>query len=221
MKLLRQPILCMLALAAIAAPLAATAYTSATAPEGLQAVKSWQLDHVFLRPGAKLAGYRKVMLDPVIDVKFQADWLRNMNDRRPLPHLTDADAKRIADDAARSLYKIVGDAFKARGYEIVTAAGPDVLRVTTGISEFYVTAPEIDSAYVTRSFTRDDAGQATLTLEGRDSVSNQLLVTIVDGEEARTATHMSRATDVSNAFWFDAMYKRWAQNCVDVLQRGS
>jgi hypothetical protein len=218
MKRFKPSILCTLALAVVVAPYVATAATRAAAPEGLSPVWSWQLEHVFVRPGAKLAGYRKVMIDPV-KVDFHADWLRSMNEGRPPPHLTVEDTKRIGDAHGARVHAVLADSFKARGYEVVTAAGPDVLRVTPRLSNFYVNAPEIGFTYVMR--TLDDAGQTTFTLEARDSASGQLLATLIDQDEARTGTRLTRSSNTTNEYWFTAMYKRWAQHAVAELQRGT
>jgi hypothetical protein len=218
MNLLKPSTLCMLALAVVAAPFSATAATRAQAPEGLTPIWSWQLEHVFVRPGAKLANYRKVMIDPV-KVEFRSDWLSSMNVGRPPPHLTAEDAKRIGDAHATRVHAILADAFKARGYEVVAAGGPDVLRVTPRLSNFYVNDPELGLTYVMR--TLDDAGLTTFTLEARDAASGQLLATIVDTDEARTGRRLTASSNSTNEYWFTAMYRRWAQHCVAELQRGS
>ena len=176
--------------------------------DGLMPAQSSTLDKLYLRPNANLATYRRVMIDPV-QVEFQKDWLRNMNDPRYVARLRPEDAKRIADETTANVGSIVADAFKAHGYEIASAPGPDVLRLSPRVTELYVNAPDIYPPGKTRSFTRD-AGEATLILEARDSLAGTLLAVAVDHGTAQDMLRITRADNVTNAFWFDGLYRRWA-----------
>ena len=93
----------------------------------------------------------------------------------------------------------------------------DVLRLSPRVTELYVNAPDVFPPGVTRSFARD-AGEATLVLEARDAVSGTLLAVIVDHGTAQDMLRFTRATSVSNAFWFEGLYKRWATNSVAELE---
>ena len=59
-----------------------------------------------------------------------------------------------------------------------------------------------------------------LVLEARDSVSGTLLGRVVDHRTAREGTKgtqlsdVRRTTTVSNNFWFDTAFRRWAATCV-------
>jgi hypothetical protein len=195
--------------AAFAAP------APATGPEmrdGLVRVRSPNLDRFYVRPNASLAGYRKVMIDPV-QVEFNKDWLRNMNDPRYVARLRDEDVRRISDETTANVVGIVADAFRARGFEIATAAGPDVLRLSPRVTELYVNAPDVFPPGRTRAFARE-AGEATLLLEAHDSLNGALLAVMMDHGIASDMMRLTRATSVSNTFWFDGLYKRWAANSV-------
>src|SRR5258706_10837567 len=88
--------------------------------EGLVAVHSWNLDELYLRPTAELAGYRKVLIDPV-RAEVRSDWLKNLNYSRNVSRwVRPEDAKRMAAEATASLESILTETFKARGYEIAT-----------------------------------------------------------------------------------------------------
>ena len=201
--------------------LAGTAFAAAgpTAPvvmhDGLVPVQSRNLDKVYVHPDANLAEYRKVMIDPV-KVEFSKEWYGSVNDPRYVARIRPEDARRIADETTSNAGNIVADAFKARGYEIATAPGAGVLRLSPRVTELYVNAPDVFPPGVTRSFARD-AGEATLVLEARDSVSGTLLAVIVDHGTAQDMMRITRATNVSNTFWFDGLYKRWATNSVAEL----
>jgi Protein of unknown function (DUF3313) len=199
--------------AAFAAPVPAAAPT--VRDDGLVRVQSLNLDKVFVRPNANLAGYRKVMIDPV-QVEFSKDWQRSVNDSRYVARLRDEDVRRIRDETTANVVSIVADAFRARGYEIATAPGADVLRVSPRVTELYVNAPDVFPPGETRTFARD-AGEATLLLEARDSLNGTLMAIMVDHGTASDELHLTRATNVTNTFWFDGLYKRWAANSVAEL----
>ena len=164
--------------------LASTAFAApAPAPsvvmhEGLVPVQSRNLDKFYVRPNADLAGYNKVLIDPV-QVEFSKNWWGSVNDPRYVPRIRPEDAQRIANETTANVGGIVADAFKARGYEIATAPGAGVLRVTPRVTELYVNAPDVFPPGVTRSFARQ-AGEATLVLEARDAESGTLLAVIID-----------------------------------------
>ncbi|MBI2752812.1 MAG: DUF3313 family protein [Betaproteobacteria bacterium] len=207
---------------AVLAGAAFTVSAQAAAPpayEGLVPVASRNFDELYLRPDADLAGYRRVMVDPV-PVELHPYWLRNMNYTRNVSRwLGPDDARRIAEDASASLYSSVAEAFKARGYEIASAPEPGVLRVSPAISDLYVNAPDRHSPWRTKTFTRE-AGDAALFLEARDAVTGTLLGRVVHHGRAQEMGRFSRANDVSNRFWFEAVFRRWAVNCVAEFEAG-
>jgi hypothetical protein len=190
------------------------------ARDGLVPVQTRNLDELYLRPRSDLASYRKVIIDPV-QVAFDKNWMRKMNDTRDTTlWVSEDDARRIAAEMASSLGSIVADEFKARGYEIVAAPGPGVLRLTPSAVDLFVNAPDARPPGNTKTFTRD-AGQATLVLEARDSVTGTILGRAVDRRRAQeTRNTLTRATGVSNSFWFDTMFRRWAANCVKAFESG-
>ena len=191
----------------------------AAAPEtdsGLVRQASSQFDAVYRLPGARWDGYRKVLIDGVA-VTFNRNWLRDMNAYRNTARpLTQDEVRVLSDDLGASLSSALADAFAARGYTVVAAPGPDVLRLSPRLEELYVNAPDTRTpgrkAYVT------EVGEATLSLEARDAQSGKLLGRAVDRERARTAVDFKLADSVSNRFEFDAMFRRWAQAYVQGLE---
>ena len=207
-----------LLISCLALGLAACASPSPTAglatQEGLVAVHSRNLDELYLRPNADLPGYRKVMIDPVqVGVRTQM----HAYNRIQAPAVYPEDAARFAKETAASLEGIVAEAFKARGYEVAAAPEPGVLRVSLSVAELDVYAPDRLSPWRTRNFTRD-AGQAKLYLEARDAVTGALLGRVVHHGIAREVSRINVADNVSNQFWFETLFRRWAENCVAELQ---
>jgi hypothetical protein len=184
--------------------------------EGLVAVDSRNLDRLYLRPDANLPGYRRVMIDPVrVDVRAQM----HAYNRIQSPAVYPDDVARFAEETAAGLDDIIAEAFKARGYEVAAAPEPGVLRVSASVGELYVYAPDRFSPWRTRNFTRD-AGQAVLYLEARDAVSGVVLGRVVHRGIAREVARINVTDHVSNRFWFDTMFRRWAGNCVAEFQAG-
>jgi hypothetical protein len=187
--------------------------------EGLVAVQSRNLDELYLRPNADLAAYRKVLIDPV-RAEIRSDWLKNLNYTRNVSRwVRPDDAQRIAKDTAATLESTLAETYKARGYEIAAAPEPGVLRLSASIADLYVNAPDRFSPWTVKTFTRD-AGQATLLLEARDAVSGTLLARVVHHGIAREISRLNTAGDVSNRFWFEALFRRWTADCIAEFEAG-
>jgi hypothetical protein len=184
--------------------------------DGLAAVQSRNLDQLYIRPNADMARYQKVMIDRVT-VEFSKEWDKSVNDTRYVKRVRPEDARRIAEETTGNVGGILADALRTRGYEIVTAPGPGVLRLSPHVTELYVNAPDIFPPGTTRSLTRD-AGEATVTLEARDASSGTLLAVVADRATAQQMLRLSRATNVTNSFWFDDMFRRFAATGVDAIR---
>jgi hypothetical protein len=200
---------------AIALATATTLSGAATSvgADGLVQVKVRNLDEVYLNPQADLAKYRRVLIDAP-KAELQRGWVKSINAQRDVTRwLTPQDAQNIVDVATATLGSSVAMAFTEKGYEVVTAPGPGVLRITPRVSELYINAPDTHDPGIQRSFVRDDAGTATLQMDARDAVSGVLLARVVDRGTAREVMRINRATSVSNQFWFEAMFRTWAANC--------
>lgn len=187
---------------------------SSAAVDGLVRVESSQLNEMRLRPGADLTIYRQVLVDAV-EVAVHPEWLSDMN-RARARRVTPADAERLALDAAASLSEFIGAAFQARGYGVATAPGPGVLRLSVRISDLYVNAPEEIAGPGRRLYARE-AGTATLLFEARDAATGETLFSASDPRTARVLGGLTRATAVSNRFWFDALFRRWAKDCANEI----
>ena len=191
---------------------------SAATPDGLVSVESRKLDEVYLRPNSDLAGYRKIIIDPA-KVTMRPGWLKSVNAGKDITRwLVPGDQDRIVETAASTMGTTVAEIFKARGYEIVTAPGPGVLRLAPSVTDLDVYAPDVPSPGIQTYFTKLEAGTATLNLEARDAVSGALLGRIVDRNTAREVGRINRTTSVSNEFWFQSMFRQWAANCATEFQ---
>jgi len=203
--------------AATAGALATAIAATNPAGEGLAAVKSSTLDEVYLRPALDLASYRKVMVEPA-KVEMFKGWRKSINQQRePSRWITVEQEQDLVRTAAAGMTGAVVEAFKARGFEIVTAPGPGVLQVSPSMPDLFVNAPDTVTPTLQAQITQREAGDATLNLEIRDSASGAVVGRMSDRNTARQVQIFNRVTLVSNQFWFDAMFSAWARNCAAEL----
>ena len=179
--------------------------------DGLIEVKPKRLDAAYLMPGADFRHYTKLMIDPV-EVAFSKDWMKDINDSKASlsGRITQADAEKIAAAAREGFDEVFGEAFKAKGIEIVTAPGADVLRVRPGVIDLYIAAPDKMTAGMSRTYTVE-AGQATLFLELVDSTSGALLGRALDRRATRDSGRAMITNSVTNRADFKALFKQWAE----------
>lgn len=184
--------------------------------DGLVEVKSKRLDAAFVAPGADFRPYSRLMVDPT-QTAFHKDWMRNMNDRRDISRMVDSgQAQEILEAARTNFADVFQESFTKAGYTIVDRPGPDVLRVTPGVANLYVNAPDVMSAGRSRSYTAN-AGEATMVLELRDSQTSALLGRVVDRRETRDSVGLAQANSVTNVADFRVLFKSWAGICVKGL----
>ncbi|MBT2135650.1 DUF3313 family protein [Croceibacterium sp. LX-88] len=184
--------------------------------DGLLEVKAKKMDKVYLLPNADFRTYTKVMIDPT-EVSFKKNWQRDQNrDRLDLSNrVSDADARRILDEAQKGFDKYFAEAYTKAGFQVVQAPGPDVLHLSTAIINLDVTAPDVSTSARSRSFSRD-AGEATLVLEVKDSVSGQVLGRAVDRQDTSDMGPYIR-NSVTNAAAFEEVFKKWAERSAEGL----
>jgi hypothetical protein len=176
--------------------------------DGLVEVNSRRFESAFLLPGADFRPYTKVLIDEP-EVAFRQNWLRDVNRSRSAGRrVTDADAQRILDSVGSSTLDIFTRAFTDAGYEVVTRPGPDVLEVRTGIVNLFVNAPDTRSAGRSVTFTAN-AGEATLILEARDSLTRALLARVVDRRETQGLPGPTNS--VTNTSEFRSLANRWSR----------
>ncbi len=171
--------------------------------DGLARVPGTQVDSVYLKRGATLAGYKRVMLDSV-EIAFKQDW------QKQHPEVSAADITRVRSQGAGVFYEIFSSALSMNnGYPLTTQPGPDVLRVSATISELDLsTTPGVGGSqrmYVV------SPGDLTLLMELRDSQSGALLVRAIDREKGRAIGNLQVADAVSNSAEARRALEMWAQ----------
>ncbi len=187
----------------------ATAVNAAKPPQttedGLELTKSKKVGLLYTRPGINLAGYTKVMLDPV-QVAFSKNW-----DPRDYGRLglSSKDVQKIREDVAALAHETFDKVLTGGGYPEVTEAGENVLKVTCYVVDLYVSAPDKMEAGRSRSYVRS-AGSMVMVVELRDSVTGTLLARAYDRKEASDNGGFMWANSVSNRAEAETMFRSWA-----------
>ena len=195
------------------APLAAQDPSSL---EGLVKVPRSRADLVYLAPGVDFRTYTKVMLDPT-EVAFRRNFLRNYNRSTGLGRrISDEEANEVMERVRNSFGTIFADTYREAGYEVVTQPGADVLRLRTGVLNLFVNAPDQPTAARVRSYSVE-AGEATLVIEARDSLSNALLGRAFDQRLIGEGSAAMR-NSASNQADFEQMFRYWARTSLRGLE---
>lgn len=197
----------------------AFAQDSSTEWDGLVRVNSTNFDAVYLAPGADFSGYTKVMIDPT-EAAFHRDWIRDYNrDVRGVDgRISDSDAARALELVQSGFEDEFRDAYTRAGYQVVTSPGPDVMRLRTAVLNIRVTAPDQMRAARTRTYA-EDAGEATIVIEARDSLSNALLGRGVDRQVAGDRSTITWRSSSRNRADFRDVFERWAEASAEALGR--
>ena len=186
--------------------ISAVPQASAKAPDtwdGLHRVQAKGRATVYLQPGADFRGYAKIQIAQP-EVAFSKDWQRNL---RGLDRLNDREIQQVRQTASSFLSESLSKAFAKAGYQVVNEAGPDVLLVRTGLVNLQFVVPQQSA----RSFTiSEDAGEATLFLEVRDSVGGALLGRALDTEVAGGGMPVIRNESSLRAD-FEYLFADWAR----------
>jgi len=206
---------CIVALLAFFGGLAGIASGQTTnSPDGLVKVHSRRMDLAWLRPGADFRPYTKVIVDRT-QVAFRPGWRRDYNMDASLGNrVSQAQAEEIMAAAQTNFDEVFRDAFRKAGYEVVTAVGPDVLRVNSSVLDLELNAPLGQNTMgVTGIIT---AGQAALIVEVRDSNTNALLGRVAD---RRATQNLGRqiASTATNVYDFRLLFDLWAGICTKAL----
>jgi len=181
--------------------------------DGLQKISVKDIDLAFARPGATLASYNRIKLDPV-EVAFRKDW----NPERTGSHIKLSTAER--ENIRNGVATIVRDAFvkelqEKSSYKVVDESGPDVLRVRVHIANLYVNAPDTAAAGRSRTYAVS-AGEMTLYAELYDSESGEILARLVDREEGRNSGQMQLSNSAMNQGQAEDIATAWAR----ILRKG-
>ena len=184
--------------------------------DGLQPVQVKGISLAYKRPGATLAGYKRVRIDPV-EVRFSKDW--NPTQAGSRIKVSAEQREEIRSGLAKLVYDQFAKVLAAKGrYPMVNESGPDVLRLKIYIVNLYINAPDSASAGPSYSFVMS-AGEMTLFMELYDSESGQILARVVDRRQASSGASAAMANRVTNVAQAEDIAAEWARILRDAFDR--
>jgi len=147
---------------------------------GLHKLKVKDIELAYARPGASLAAYKRVKLEPV-EVEFRQ--AKDPSRAGSAIRLSDEEREKVRSNVARVVQEeFARELQKSGSYQVTSDAGTDVLRVKPRILDLYVNAPDVGPGR-TRTLV-SSAGEMTLVAELADSASGQVLARVADRRDA-------------------------------------
>jgi len=183
--------------------------------DGLTRLDRTVLDAVWARTDIDLSSYSKVMFEGV-GIEFRPVDGPYSGQAGTTSVRTTSRTEFQLDDKTKALVREeIGGAFveelaRSDKYEIVDAAGPDVLLVRAGLLDVVSRVPPTPMGR--SSVYLDSVGEATLVLELRDSTSDAILVRAVDRRAAGNATTgtVTESNRATNRAEVRRLGRRWA-----------
>ncbi len=199
-----------LSLAVLVIVAAAPVAQAADAPpppneDGLVQASVKGVDRVLQRPGTDWASYTRVMIAPV-DVSFSKSW--NPRDYGTFG-LRSSDIDRIRRELAQITYDTFTKVLGEGGYTIAQAPAEGVLQVRPNIVNLYINAPDTMDAGRSRSYVLD-AGEMTMSLELRDSITGTLLAQARDRKRGTDTGRVTLSNSVMNRAEAERALRGWA-----------
>jgi hypothetical protein len=177
---------------------------------GLQRIKVKNVGLVYALPGATLASYDSVMIDPRVDVAFRKDF----NPQRAGTNLklSTAELNNIRAAVGKAVHEeFVQELTSGKGkYRLADKPGPRVLDVRIAIGDLYANAPATSSLTPSTVYSVS-AGSMTLGMELRDAETGAVLARVFDTQEARNAGRLTLTDKMTNEAEVRAMARGWAR----------
>jgi len=178
--------------------------------DGLTLVPDSKVAAAYIDADADFSVYDKIM---ILDcsVAFKKNWQRDQRRSGLHINISSSDMEKIKADVAGLFREVFTEKLgKDGGYEIVEAAGDDVLLVRPAIIDLDITAPDTGRAVRSRTYT-SSAGSATIYIELYDSVTGDILARAVDRKNARSVGgHLSYTDRLTNRADARRMLGQWA-----------
>jgi len=188
-----------------------------TTHDGLVLVEHTKVRAVYMKPGASLAQYNRVV---ILDcyVAFAKNWQRDYNDEVVglAGRIDTQEMDRMKTWLAAEFKKVFTKQLEAKGFPVVTEGGTDVLILRPAIINLEVAAPDVMTPGMSETFVAS-AGQMTLYLELYDSVTSDIIARIIDPEAAPELGGLSISSGPANKMAADELLKRWADLLRDHL----
>ena len=185
--------------------------------DGLTLVPDSKVAAAYVDSDADFSVYDKIM---ILDchVAFKKDWQRDQKKAGSRINISSSDMEKIKADVAELCREVFTEKLgKDGGYEIVEAAGDDVLLVRPAIIDLDITVADTAQAGRSRTYS-SSAGAATIYIELYDSVTGEILARAADRKAARNVGgYMSYTNRVTNRAAARRMLGSWAELLRDML----
>lgn len=211
----------LLAMCALATPVAVWSQAEAPAPEvsldGLELVEKTRHSEIYRAPGVDWSIYDEIQIEEAT-VAFRRNWQRDQNRYQP-NRIRSKDMQRISD----GMVELFDDVFSKElsekgGYEITDDPGENVLRISPHIVDLDVYAPDPRyQAGIQRSYVQT-AGRMTLKLHLYDSYTGDLITVFSDHREAPWRGYIQWANTVTNTKEFRWLLQSWASDLREGLE---
>ncbi|MEO8160037.1 MAG: hypothetical protein ABI588_01355 [Arenimonas sp.] len=180
--------------------------------QGLQPIRSSKIELLYARPGARERIGHAMELAPVL-VELRPDWQRAS---RELEHarLRPAEVQRLKEEVAT----VVADELRQQLAGVRGHAGGNTPVLQARVLDLYLNAPELQTAGVTRTYTRS-FGDMILVAELREHSGGKLLFGAWSHRPAREFTTLRLTTRVENAIEVRAVARGWARELRRQLDR--
>lgn len=178
--------------------------------DGLQKIQVKNVGLAYALPGATLASYDSVMIDPRVDVAFRKDFSPQKTGSNI--RLSAAELNTIRTAVGKAVYEeFVQELTTNKGkYRLADKPGPRVLDVRIAIADLYANAPATSQLTPSNVYSVS-AGSMTLGLELRDAETGAVLARVFDTREARNAGRLTLTDKMTNEAEVRAMARGWAK----------
>ena len=156
--------------------------------DGLHRVRWSQLGAEFVKPGADLGGYDKVLLDPVTISTMPVGEKRRMvpvKQYQPTPP--------FLAGMRRAYREMFAKQFERGGFRVVSEPGPGVLRISGHVVDLVLTARLDPEEQAGTSEFVTTFGDLTLLLDVRDSTNDEPLLRTLDRQPISRYPLLTRA----------------------------
>ncbi|HEU4428768.1 MAG TPA: DUF3313 family protein [Myxococcota bacterium] len=174
--------------------------------------KAKRFQAVWLKPGASLQGYTKLLVLPA-EIHYKRPPNKSSMARENFA-LSDKQMERLE----RAMREVVDEEIVAKGgWEIATEPGPDVLVVHGGLIDLVVNIPPNPAPGRGTTFVAS-FGEATLVVELYDSQTMEILARVADRQEAEPIGGRMQSVDISAAPDVKHLLRRWAKRLREGLE---
>ena len=182
----------------------------AVTPDGLHRVEWEPFRTTYVKPGADLQRYDKVLVSEV-SVSYKTPPRRGHFGHNEIdPNYA------LQDSAIQSLKRYFHKAFveelgESQNFSVVETAGPDVLLISGHIVNLQITLPPERDQEPDETVYASSSGQMTLLLDARDSISGEPLVRVGQAQAIQMSDGGWYSADtVSNSAAVREIFDRWA-----------